>query len=154
MPVIQHEQFIQAPAKLCFDLARDVDIHTKTTGATKEKAVGGVTNGLLEEGDTVTWEATHFGIRQQLTAKVTFMEKPSQFNDVMVRGAFKSFIHTHRFVEKEGGTMMIDTFDYKSPLGVVGVIADKWFLEKYMTAFIISRAEELKKVAENIYHNG
>ncbi|WP_077212490.1 SRPBCC family protein [Bacillus dakarensis] len=149
MPIIKHKQFIQASVIVCFDLARNVDIHTKTTAKTKEKAVGGVTQGLLEKGDTITWEATHFGIKQRLTAKVTHMVKPTVFVDIMVKGAFSSFTHTHQFVEEQGGTLMIDTFEYKAPFGPVGMIADKLFLEKYMTDFIISRARELKKIAEN-----
>ncbi|MDQ0882440.1 ligand-binding SRPBCC domain-containing protein [Peribacillus sp. V2I11] len=112
MPVIEYQQFIKAPVELCFDLARSVDIHTKTTAKTKEIAVDGVTEGLLEEGDTVTWEAIHFGIKQRLKAQVTFMEKPNKFVDIMVKGAFHSFVHTHQFIEKTGGTIMIDKFQY------------------------------------------
>ncbi|WP_205703318.1 hypothetical protein [Jeotgalibacillus sp. S-D1] len=44
---------------------------------------------------------------------------------------------------------MIDTFEYGSPFSIFGMIADKLFLEKYMEKFIISRAEELKRIAEN-----
>lgn len=149
MPIIKHKQFIQAPVVVCFDLARNVDIHTITTAKTMEKAVDGVTQGLLEEGDTVTWEAIHFGIKQRLTAKVTHMKKSTVFVDIMVKGAFSSFTHTHQFVEEKGGTLMIDTFEYKSPIGLIGMIADKLFLENYMTKFIISRAKELKRIAEN-----
>ena len=149
MPVIQHKQFIQAPINICFDLARNVDIHTETTAKTKEKAVDGVTQGLLEKGDTVTWEAVHLGIKQRLTAKITHLEKPHIFVDVMVKGAFHSFTHIHQFKEKSEGTIMIDTFKYKSPFGPIGKIADKLFLEKYMLNFIKSRAKELKRIAEN-----
>lgn len=149
MPVIEYQQFIKAPVELCFNLARSVDIHTKTTANTKEMAVDGVTEGLLEEGDTVTWEAIHFGIKQRLKAKVTLMEKPNKFVDIMVKGAFHSFVHTHQFKEESGGTIMMDTFQYKSPFGPIGVLADKLFLEKYMRAFIVSRAKALKKIAEN-----
>ncbi len=78
------------------------------------------------------------------------MEKPNQFVDIMTKGAFHSFTHTHQFVEAEGGTLMKDTFQYKSPFGPLGVLIDKLFLEKYMRAFIVSRAKELKKIAENI----
>ncbi|MFF2450568.1 cell division protein [Neobacillus sp. NPDC058068] len=150
MPVIEHQQFIKAPVELCFDLARNVDIHTQTTSTTKERAVGGVTQGLLEEGDTVTWEAIHFGIKQRLTAKVTLMEKPYKFVDMMVKGAFHSFVHSHQFIEEAGGTIMIDKFQYKSPFGPIGVVADKLFLEKYMRVFIASRAKALKNIAENM----
>lgn len=151
MPIIEHQQFINAPVSVCFDLARNVDIHTKTTSSTKEKAVGGITNGLLEEGDSVTWEAVHFGIKQRLTAKVTYMEKPKMFVDIMVEGAFHSFIHTHQFIEaSSGGTIMIDKFEYKSPFGPFGILADKLFLEKYMRNFIVSRSKELKVIAEKM----
>ncbi|MFE4243196.1 SRPBCC family protein [Peribacillus butanolivorans] len=150
MPVIEYQQFIKAPVELCFDLARSVDIHTKTTSETKGIAVDGVTEGLLEEGDTVTWEAIHFGIKQRLKAQVTLMEKPNRFVDIMVKGAFHSFVHTHQFIEEPSGTIMIDKFQYKSPFGPIGVLADKLFLEKYMRAFIVSRAKALKKIAENM----
>jgi ligand-binding SRPBCC domain-containing protein len=150
MPLIEHQQFIKAPVELCFDLARNVDIHTQTTSKTKERAVGGVTEGLFEKGDMVTWEATHFGIKQRLTAKVTLMEPPHKFIDVMVQGAFHSFTHTHQFLEADGGTLMIDQFQYKSPFGIIGVAADKLFLERYMRKFIVSRAAELKKIAEKL----
>ncbi|MEN8699744.1 SRPBCC family protein [Bacillus infantis] len=148
MPTITHSQYIKAPIEVCFDLARSVEVHTQTTSRTQERAVEGVTSGLLEEGDTVTWEAMHLGIRQRLTAKVTEMKRPFQFVDIMVKGAFKSFVHTHEFVEKAEGTVMIDTFQYKSPFGLLGIAADKLFLERYMREFIESRAEGLKELAE------
>jgi ligand-binding SRPBCC domain-containing protein len=150
MPVIKNIQFIKAPIEICFDLARNVEIHTQTTYKTKERAVGGITEGCLELGDTVTWEAIHFGLKQRLTAEVTKMEKPHQFVDVMIKGAFQSFVHTHEFIEQTGGTIMIDIFEYKSPFGVIGVVADKLFVEKYMSEFIATRAKELKRIAENI----
>ena len=55
MPLIEHQEFIQASVERCFDLARDVDIDTRTTEGTKEKAVGGVTTvycwpGILSHG--------------------------------------------------------------------------------------------------------
>ncbi|MCG7337550.1 SRPBCC family protein [Sporosarcina sp. ACRSM] len=152
MPLIIHSEFIHAPIERCFDLARDVDIHIRTTTNTRERAVGGVTTGLLSVGDTVTWEAVHFGIRQRLTAKVTTMDRPYKFEDVMAKGAFHSFTHIHEFVEKDNGTLMVDRFQYKSPFGLIGRIADKLFLKIYMRKFIIHRANALKQIAENELH--
>ena len=149
MPLIEHHQFIHAPIERCFDLARDVNVHTRTTEGTKEKAVGGVTTGLLSAGDIVTWEAVHFGIKQRLTAKITLMNRPYLFEDVMVQGAFHSFTHIHEFIEKDNGTLMIDRFQYTSPFGLIGVIADKVFLESYMGNFIMTRAKALKHIAES-----
>ena len=148
MPIIKHTIFIDAPIQVCFDLARNVKIHTETTKKTKERAIAGVTEGLMENGQTVTWEAIHFGVKQRLTAKVIKMDKPYAFTDVMVKGAFHSFTHTHEFIESGTGTIMIDRFSYQSPYGLLGRIADRLFLEKYMRKFIINRAQELKRIAE------
>lgn len=148
MPIIEYEITINAPIHICFDLARDVDVHTETTAKTKERAIAGVTTGLMENGDTVTWEAIHLGIKQKLTAKIIEMNRPYHFTDIMVKGAFHSFTHTHEFIESSTGTIMKDTFSYQSPFGFLGKIADRLFLERYMRNFIVDRAKELKKIAE------
>jgi len=148
MPKIVHSILIYAPIEVCFDLARDVEVHQEKTKHTKEKAIDGVTSGLMEKGDEVTWEAVHLGIRQKLTAKITDMHRPYEFTDVMVKGAFHSFTHKHQFIQDHKGTIMKDTFDYQSPLGVLGKVADQLFLKKYMETVIGTRARELKRIAE------
>jgi len=148
MPVIYLETLIDAPVQTCFDYARNVDAHVKSTEQTKEKVIDGVTEGLMRAGDTVTWEATHFGIRQRLTAEITGMKEPDWFIDEMTKGAFKSFVHTHRFEDLNGVTLMIDQFVYEAPLGILGSIANGLFLKKYMKNLLEKRAAELKKMAE------
>lgn len=111
--------------------------------------MAGVTSGLLSAGDQVTWEARHLGVRQRLTAKITKCVPPDYFVNVMVSGAFKSFIHRHSFITNLEGTLMIDDFDYVSPLGILGHVADALFLKRYMTNFLRERAEFIKRVAES-----
>ena len=60
MPKIELETNIRASVETVFDLSRCVDLHVESTAQTNERAVAGKTSGLLELGDTVTWEATHF----------------------------------------------------------------------------------------------
>ncbi|MBN8210735.1 SRPBCC family protein [Bacillus sp. NTK071] len=149
MPVIYLETFIEAPIETCFDNARNIEAHMKSTEETKERAVGGVTTGLMENGDSVTWEAVHFGIKQRLTAEITAMHKPDWFIDEMVSGAFQSFVHTHRFEDMGQVTLMIDQFIYKAPFGVLGSLANVLFLKKYMKVLLEKRAIQLKIMAEN-----
>ena len=148
MPKIILETFIRAPAELCFDLSRSVDVHTESTSATRERAVAGVTSGLMGLGDTVTWEAVHFGFRRRLTSKITAFDRPRIFVDEMQRGAFTRWHHTHLFQARDGGTLMIDEVDYASPLGVLGRVADALFLMSYMTRLLATRNEYIKRVAE------
>lgn len=37
MPTINHEIYIEAFVEICFDLARNVDVHTETTGKKKRR---------------------------------------------------------------------------------------------------------------------
>jgi ligand-binding SRPBCC domain-containing protein len=149
LPTIHLETVIRAPLERCFDLARDVEAHTQSTAQTNERVVGGVRNGLLELDDEVKFEAVHFGLRQRLTARITRFERPGLFEDEMVRGTFQSLRHTHEFRPTPAGTLMVDTFRYVSPLGLLGRLADRLFLERYLRRFLSERALHLKLLAES-----
>lgn len=133
---------------LCFDLSRDIDLHVRSTHGTDEVAVAGVTSGLIGLGESVTWEATHFGIRQRLTSRITAFQPPAHFRDSLVEGIFKRFDHDHFFTPKNSGTTMRDVFDYESPLGILGRIADRLFVAAYMKRLLATRAAVIKSEAE------
>lgn len=151
MPVIHLETLIKAPIELCFDLALNVDIHMASTSGMHGRAVAGVTSGGMKLGDEVTWEATHFGMRQRLTTKITAYDRPRMFIDEMQRGAFKSWKHQHLFASTPDGTLMTDHVVYSSPLGLLGQLADALFLEDYMRRFLSSHNEDFKKTVEARY---
>ncbi len=149
MPVIVLRTRVAAPPARCFDLARDVDLHQRSTAASRERAVAGVTSGLLGAGDEVTWEARHFGVWQRLTSRITEFDPPKRFVDEMVRGAFARFRHEHQFLSVPEGTDMVDIFDYTAPLGPLGRLADGLFLRRYMTRLLRERNAYLKRAAES-----
>ncbi len=149
MPVIELTTAIRAPRERVFDLARNIEAHRDSTGGTKERAVAGVTSGLLAMGDEVTWEARHFGVRQRLTVRVTAFDRPQRLQDMMISGAFKRMVHDHEFAEGPIGTVMRDRFEFESPLGILGRIADWLFLASYMRRFLARRNAVLKQLAES-----
>jgi ligand-binding SRPBCC domain-containing protein len=149
MPVIVLRTRVVAPPARCFDLARDVELHQRSTAASRERAVAGVTSGLLGAGDEVTWEARHFGVRQRLTSRITEFDPPKRFVDEMVRGAFARFRHEHQFLSVPEGTDVVDIFDYTAPLGPLGRLADGLFLRRYMTRLLRERNAYLKRAAES-----
>lgn len=150
MPIIKLETTVNAPIILVFNLARSVDLHMHSLAHTNEKAIAGRTTGLVNAGETITWEARHLGITQQLTSLITTVESPHYFADEMVRGAFKSFVHEHHFKDMGNGQiLMSDVFNYKSPLGILGKLIDYLFLKRYMTRLLTQRNAALKKTAED-----
>lgn len=106
MAVIRLQTVIQAPVERCFDLARSVDLHTVSMARQNEKAVGGRTQGLIELGEKVTWQARHFGITQRLTSKITAFDRPHHFRDTTAATAGRATIAvafvTHTGKSNEG----------------------------------------------------
>ncbi|MES2265369.1 MAG: SRPBCC family protein [Bacteroidota bacterium] len=148
MPKIVLTTFINAPIKRCFDVSRDIDVHVASTAHTGERAIAGRISGLIEFGETVTWRAKHFGIWQNLTSTITEFNSPNFFADEMVSGAFKSFKHEHYFTGDNEQTIMRDEFVFESPFGILGRLANRLFLKRYMTALLVKRNEVIKEVAE------
>ncbi|MFZ1497848.1 MAG: SRPBCC family protein, partial [Saprospiraceae bacterium] len=97
MPKIELKTEINSTLDICFDLARSIDLHKISTAKTNEEAIEGTTFGLIKLDETVTWQATHFGIRQKLTSKITAFDKPAYFRDEQIKGAFKYIYHEHKF---------------------------------------------------------
>jgi ligand-binding SRPBCC domain-containing protein len=149
MPIINLHTQINAPIRIVFDLSRSIDLHKISTAHTNEEAIAGVTSGLIGMGESVTWRARHLGITQKLTSKITAFCMPGYFVDEMVTGLFESFKHEHIFTEANGLTTMVDVFNYKSPLGILGSITDALFLKRYMADLLKERNRIIKQFAEN-----
>lgn len=149
MPTIRLETSINAPPERCFDLSLSVDAHAQSQANAHERPVAGVLAGEMRLGDTVTWEAVHFGIKQHLTSQITAYERPSSFTDEMVAGIFQELHHTHLFVPQPHGTLMVDIFTFRAPLGVLGRLAETLFLTRYMKHLLLSRNRYLKQAAES-----
>jgi ligand-binding SRPBCC domain-containing protein len=148
MAVITILTMIRATPERCFDASRDLDLHLKSMVRTGERAVGGRTSGLIELGEQVTWEARHFGIRQWMTSKITAYDRPRYFQDSMLRGAFRSFVHDHYFEPCAEGTMMKDVLTFHSPLGFIGAIVDRLMMSRYLTKLLTMRNEAVRNVLE------
>lgn len=148
MPKIELNTEISSTIDICFDLARSIDLHKISTAKTNEEAIEGITSGLINLNETVTWQATHFGIRQKLTSKITAFDRPHYFIDEQVKGIFKSIHHEHRFEQLENKVMMTDTFEFHSPFGLFGKIFNKLILTNYLKRFLIDRNQIIKEFAE------
>lgn len=153
MPTLTLVTEIHAPIARCFDLCRDLDVHARTLPHTRERLVGTKTGGLAELGDVLTFEATHLGVRQRLSSRITEFDRPALFADESLSGAFQSLRHVHTFTSVGGGTLMRDRLTWTSPLGPLGVVADALFLRRYMLRFLVTRNQNLKAIIEGEGNN-
>ena len=131
------------PPERLFDLARSIDVHVESQKGSGERAVAGVTSGLIGEGQEVTWRARHFGIPLTMTSRVTQVDFPRSFTDEQVRGPFKSFRHVHEFEATPGGCIMTDRVEFAAPFGLLGRAAGKLVLRPYLQRLIRDRGRFL-----------
>lgn len=132
MPVLRFVTDIRAPVETCFDLSRSIDLHLESMATSKERAVGGVTSGLIGEGQEVSWVARHFGILWHMTSRITEFDPPRRFVDEMVTGPFASFRHEHLFEPSGTGTLMTDVVRFKTRLGPPLDLAARLYLRRLM----------------------
>jgi hypothetical protein len=71
-----------------------------------------------------------FGVLQRLTSRITGFDPPERLS-------------------VPDGTDMVDVFDYTSPLGPLGRLADGLFLRRYMARLLRDRNAYLKRAAES-----
>lgn len=136
---------IAAPTEICFDLSRSIDLHVESMVASKERAVAGVTSGLISAGQEVTWEARHLGVLWRMTSRITEFDPPRRFVDEMVRGPFSSFRHEHLFEAGGSGTRMTDVVRFRTRLGPLGDAPAGIYLRRLMRI----RNEAIRINAEN-----
>jgi ligand-binding SRPBCC domain-containing protein len=139
---------IKAPKQIVFDASRNIDVHQQSASKSNEVAIAGVTSGLINLNETVTWRGKHFGFYLTHKSRITAMNFNNYFVDEMEEGKFKFFKHEHFFEEENGVTIMKDKMQYETPFGIFGELFDILFLEKHLTKFLLERNRILKQVSE------
>jgi ligand-binding SRPBCC domain-containing protein len=149
METIRLMTWIDAPVERCFQLSASIDLHVVSTASTGEKAVDGVTSGFIGEGQTVTWQGRHFGLRLRHTSRIDGWRPYSYFRDVMIQGVFARFEHEHFFAAMDDGTRMQDELRFSAPWGLLGRLATKLFVRRHLMALLRGRNAAIKRVAES-----
>lgn len=149
MPAFEVSTRIHASVERCFDESLSIEAHTSSMARSGEQAVAGTTSGRIGPGETVTWRARHFGVRFRMTSRISQFEPPRRFVDEQVSGPFRSWWHEHVFEADGDSTRMIDRVEFSAPFGILGRIAERLFLERYMRRLILQRNAWLKRELES-----
>lgn len=129
-----------------FDASLTVDVHAASMRRSGERAIGGVRSGRLGPGETVTWQARHFGIRWRMTSKISEYERPYRFTDEQISGPLRSWRHVHLFVASDpSATVMRDVIEFSAPAGVLGWLVAATILRPYLRRLVLRRNAYLRR---------
>lgn len=141
MEKIRLATWIDAPVERCFLLSLSIDLNVASVG---KKAVDAMLDGMVGEGETVTFQRAYFGL-QPHTTRIEAFRPFSYFRDVMVSGPFRYFEHDHHFAAMDDGTRIRDEIRFSASWGPLGRILAR----RRLAAFLTERSALIKRVAES-----
>jgi len=83
-----------------------------------------------------------------MRSRITAFEPPRYFQDSMVHGPFRHFVHDHWFDVEGSVTRMMDLLRFSSPVLLANVL-DPLILGPHLHKFLVLRNHELKAAAES-----
>lgn len=84
----------------------------------------------MHVGTTIQYRLRLHGIGVSWLTSIQAWDPPHRFVDVQLRGPYALWHHTHTFEKAEGGTRMRDLVRYAIPLGPLGELAHRAFVNR------------------------
>ena len=99
----------------------------------------------LEAGARIDYQLTLHGIPLKWATLIESWEPPHEFVDVQLRGPYRMWRHTHRFLNEGVGTRIVDDVDYELPLGRLGRLVEKLWARREVAKIFGYRAEVISR---------
>ncbi len=99
----------------------------------------------LEAGARIDYQLTLYGVPVKWATLIERWEPPHEFVDVQLRGPYKVWRHTHRFLAEGKGTRMIDDVAYELPLGPLGRMVEALWARREVAKIFAHRTEVIAR---------
>jgi ligand-binding SRPBCC domain-containing protein len=130
--------YLTNPANLAEQLQGQIEVKLQNPGVE------------VKQGSEFLFLMSRFGVEQPIRFVVDRLVIGNQFTYRQVNGVYARFVHTMRFEEHgQNETLVTDLVDYEMPFGILGRIADDFFVRSDLKRILEQR---LEKTAEKFRH--
>jgi len=86
----------------------------------------------IAAGTLIEYQLQLFRISFRWHTQIETFEPGQRFTDVQLTGPYRRWHHLHEFIAVPGGTFVRDVVDYELPLGPLGSIAHRLFVQRML----------------------
>ena len=97
----------------------------------------------IEAGTKIDYRIRLHGLPLRWQSEITVWDPPHRFVDEQRRGPYRSWIHEHRFIARDGGTEVRDSVRYSVP---GGRLVDRLFVRRDVRRIFEYRATTLQGI--------
>jgi ligand-binding SRPBCC domain-containing protein len=98
----------------------------------------------LQLGSRLILSGRRWGIRYRSVTEVIAFEPGVYFLEEQKEGAFRKWVHAHRFeATANAGTRVVDEIDFEPPGGMLGMLLTSAAVERELSEFFHYRNEQL-----------
>jgi ligand-binding SRPBCC domain-containing protein len=158
LPQIERSVEIDAPLERVFAFVIDIRNHRRVVPPETQEHLLDAGDGPMRVGVVVRLRARYGGVRWTLASQISAFDPPgpdhpesAYFRDEQVRGPFAVWQHDHWFASTTTGTRLTDRFTYAAPLGPLGRVAERFWLNGRMRHLLeyMQKAQKRLLEAEN-----
>ena len=144
------QTLIRASPKLVFEFHEQPNVLTLLTPVSESARV--IQSGKISEvGTQVIVEIRILGpLKARWVAEHTLYDPPNMFEDVQVKGPFRSWRHRHVVEPVSDGASLRDEIDYEPPLGFLGRLVAPILIQKRLQKLFDYRHEITRKWCEEM----
>jgi Uncharacterized conserved protein len=145
---LHYEQFLEASMEEVWNFFSNANnLETLTPPKMKMNVRTKLANPIVYKDMRIAYTvAPLFGIPVFWETKIIEVEVHSYFIDIQRRGPFKSWKHTHTFIQQENGVMMNDDIEYELPLGKLGDFFHQPLVLKNLKELFVYRQQICKEI--------
>ena len=77
----------------------------------------------IQQGTLIEYQLGLFGLPMRWRTRITIWEPPHVFMDEQLKGPYRLWHHTHRFLAQHGETVIEDVVRYQLPFAPLGELA-------------------------------
>jgi ligand-binding SRPBCC domain-containing protein len=140
--ILSASQWVPRPLEEVFDFFQRPANLGKLTPPEQKMRILEPYPETMSAGDIFIYKLKVAGIPLKWKARIDSVTPNESFQDTMIKGPYRAWIHTHRFESKDGGTVIRDEVRYK----VYGCrYGHKYFYRPQLEKIFRARADAVEK---------